>query len=115
MAAAGILGAIKVRGDNLDSLHNDRILIAGAGSAGMGVAEAIVRVMQEVLGIDEHTARAKIYMTDIHGLLGDGSKRSKEMLPNTRQRQFLKHDFEDCLSLEDAIDAVWFVILIILI
>lgn len=49
-------------------LHKQRIVILGAGSAGCGIAELIVRAMMDE-GVVESVARQQIYMVDRNGLL----------------------------------------------
>lgn len=51
-------------------LPEQRIVIAGAGSAGCGIAEQIVRAMCDQ-GLDDQRARQNIYMVDRFGLLMD--------------------------------------------
>ncbi|HET8806749.1 MAG TPA: NAD-dependent malic enzyme [Methylophaga sp.] len=51
-------------------LSEQTIVFAGAGSAGCGIAEQIIRQMQ-VEGLDEAAARSRIFMVDRQGLLTD--------------------------------------------
>ena len=62
MAAAGVAGS---------TLAEQRVVVFGAGSAGCGIAEQIVRGMMRE-GLDEHTARLNVHMIDRVGLLHDG-------------------------------------------
>jgi malate dehydrogenase (oxaloacetate-decarboxylating)(NADP+) len=66
---AGILGALRAKGESVDSLGDQRILIAGAGSAGIGVAQVLKQAMIEQ-GRTEDEARKAFYVVDQHGLLG---------------------------------------------
>lgn len=52
------------------SLADQRIVFVGAGSAGCGIAEQIVSAMQEE-GLDEASARSRVYMVDRNGLVTD--------------------------------------------
>ncbi len=52
------------------TLAEQTIVFAGAGSAGCGIAEQIIRQMQ-VEGLSEAAARARIFMIDRQGLLAD--------------------------------------------
>jgi malic enzyme len=44
---AGIFGALRARGEDIGDLSKQRILIAGAGSAGIGVAQVLMEAMLE--------------------------------------------------------------------
>jgi len=81
IATGTLLSAVHVTGI---PLHEQRIVILGAGSAGCGIAELIVHAMIDE-GISESQARAQIYMVDRHGLLVEGME---NLLPF--QQQLLK-------------------------
>ncbi|MFQ5426821.1 MAG: oxaloacetate-decarboxylating malate dehydrogenase, partial [Gaiellales bacterium] len=51
-------------------LRDQRVCIVGAGSAGTGIAEQLVRGMTAD-GLDEDEARRRIFMVDRHGLVHD--------------------------------------------
>ncbi len=55
------------------TLSEQTIVFAGAGSAGCGIAEQIIRQMQ-VEGLSEAAARSQIFMIDRQGLLTDDMK-----------------------------------------
>jgi len=63
-----------------ERLSEQRILFAGAGSAGCGIAEQIIVQMCSE-GLSEQQARSQIYMVDRNGLLTEGMKG----LPNFQQ------------------------------
>lgn len=65
-ALAGLMGALRARGDNVDSLGDERILIAGAGSAGIGIAQVLKQAMMEQ-GCTEEKAKNSFYVVDQHG------------------------------------------------
>ncbi|WP_444934495.1 NAD-dependent malic enzyme [Microbulbifer sp. JTAC008] len=65
---AGMLNALKIKGS---TLKNERIFFAGAGSAGIGIADLLVSKMIED-GLNEKDARARIIMFDQNGLLVKG-------------------------------------------
>jgi malate dehydrogenase (oxaloacetate-decarboxylating) len=50
------------------SLSHERIVILGAGSAGLGIAETIVRALLDQ-GVSSQDAHRQIYLVDIHGLI----------------------------------------------
>jgi malate dehydrogenase (oxaloacetate-decarboxylating) len=52
-------------------LTEQRVCVLGAGSAGCGVSEQLVRAMVRE-GMSEGDARARIYLVDIKGLMHDG-------------------------------------------
>lgn len=52
-------------------LKDQRVTFVGAGSAGCGIAEAIIAQMVAE-GLDEASARAQVYMVDRWGLLQEG-------------------------------------------
>ena len=63
---AGILGALRAKGDDIESLGKQRILIAGAGSAGIGIAQVLKEAMLEQ-GCDEQIASDAFYICDQYG------------------------------------------------
>lgn len=65
VATGTLLAAIQVTGL---PLSEQRVVIAGAGSAGCGIAELIVHAMMDG-GSTEQQARARIFMVDRNGLL----------------------------------------------
>lgn len=85
VATGTLLAAIQVTGI---PLHEQRIVIVGAGTAGCGIAELIVHAMVED-GLSEADARRKIYMVDRNGLLVEGMK---DLLPF--QQKLLKSQNE---------------------
>ncbi len=63
-----------------EGLSQQRVVFAGAGSAGCGIAEQIIVQMRSE-GLSEQQARSQIYMVDRHGLLMEGMPD----LPNFQQ------------------------------
>lgn len=68
-ALAGLLCALRATGASVDSLGDQRILIAGAGSAGIGIAQVLMQAMVEQ-GRTEEEAKKAFYVVDQDGLLG---------------------------------------------
>ena len=68
IATGTLLSAVAV---TKTPLHEQRIVIVGAGSAGCGIAELIVHALMDD-GLSEADARARIYMIDRNGLLMEG-------------------------------------------
>ncbi|MGB0359912.1 MAG: NAD-dependent malic enzyme [Endozoicomonas sp.] len=67
VTGASLLAAAKTAGK---SIENMRIAFLGAGSAGCGIAEQIVRLMVG-RGLSEEQARQQIFMVDRYGVLND--------------------------------------------
>jgi malate dehydrogenase (oxaloacetate-decarboxylating)(NADP+) len=65
VALAGLTTALQIVGS---PLTEQRILLLGAGSAGIGIASMIVSAMQ-MKGLSRDAARARISMFDVNGLL----------------------------------------------
>jgi malate dehydrogenase (oxaloacetate-decarboxylating)(NADP+) len=66
---AGVLGALRAKGETVNDLGNQRIVIAGAGSAGIGVAQVLMQAMMEQ-GRTAEEAKDCFYVVDATGLLG---------------------------------------------
>lgn len=66
---AGVLGALRAKGADVNSLGEQRIVVAGAGSAGIGVAQVLMQAMMEQ-GRTEEEAKNAFYIVDQDGLLG---------------------------------------------
>ena len=67
VSSAAILAATKVA---KKSLKDMRVAVFGAGSAGCGISEQLVRVMMHQ-GLSEKEARQRFYMVDRNGLIHD--------------------------------------------
>jgi malate dehydrogenase (oxaloacetate-decarboxylating)(NADP+) len=78
---AGLTTALQIKGGKL---RDQRVFFAGAGSAGIGIADMIVEAMVDE-GLTEVRARKQIGMYDVNGLL-DTSR--KDLSP--RQRVYAK-------------------------
>lgn len=63
---AGVLGGLRAKGEQPTSLGDQRILIAGAGSAGIGVAQVLMQAMMEH-GRTEEEAKKCFYIADEKG------------------------------------------------
>jgi malate dehydrogenase (oxaloacetate-decarboxylating) len=74
------------------ALHQQKVVFVGAGSAGCGIAEAIISQMIAE-GVIESQARSQIYMVDRFGLLTEG-------MPDLR-------DFQQALQQSAATIADW--------
>ena len=65
-ALAGLLGALRAKGEDVNSLGDQRIAIAGAGSAGIGIAQVLYEAMLEQ-GYSEEKAKDAFYIVDHKG------------------------------------------------
>lgn len=63
---AGLLGAIRAKGEEVTSLGDQRILIVGAGSAGIGIAQVLHGAMLEQ-GYTEEQAKDAFFVCDQQG------------------------------------------------
>jgi malate dehydrogenase (oxaloacetate-decarboxylating) len=70
VALGAILGAVKVTGK---SLKDQQIVMLGAGSAGIGVADELRAAMKEE-GLSEDKVRSRFWVVDRDGLLHSGRK-----------------------------------------
>jgi malate dehydrogenase (oxaloacetate-decarboxylating) len=68
IAAGTLLAAINVTGVKLT---DQRIAVLGAGSAGCGISNLLLRAMVDA-GLDEDQARASFYLVDRNGLIVEG-------------------------------------------
>ena len=63
---AGLMGAIRAKGDDVTNLKDQRIVIAGAGSAGIGIAQVVRQAMIEQ-GCTDEEAKKAFYVVDQYG------------------------------------------------
>ena len=91
---AGCLGSLRATGQDVTELGNQRILIAGAGSAGIGVATVLYQAMIEQ-GYDDITARGAFFIADEHGLL------TKERTDLNEEQAFFARDEGTGIGLEE--------------
>ena len=68
VTTAALLAGVAATGERL---HDHRVAILGAGSAGCGIAEQLVAAMVEE-GLPEPEARSRFFLIDRPGLLHDG-------------------------------------------
>lgn len=94
VALAGILGALRAIDHPEATLTKQRIVIAGAGTAGLGVANTIKHAMMKA-GLSEDEARDNFWLLDAEGLLGQG----RDAQPD--QMAYVRGDLADGQSLEE--------------
>jgi malate dehydrogenase (oxaloacetate-decarboxylating)(NADP+) len=92
---AGLTTALQIKGGKL---RDQRVFFAGAGSAGIGIADMIVEAMVDE-GVTEEQARKQIGMYDVNGLL-DTSR--KDLSPS---QQVYAKDLPATKDLRKAVEA----------
>jgi malate dehydrogenase (oxaloacetate-decarboxylating)(NADP+) len=112
VALAGIIGALRAiqhskgirQGNTAANIQNvlkdQRIVLAGAGTAGLGVSSGIIFAMQAA-GLTEAEARERFWILDDKGLLGAGRTGENEF-----QTPWIRSDYPDRLSLLETISQV---------
>ncbi|TYG83901.1 hypothetical protein ES288_D01G205700v1 [Gossypium darwinii] len=63
VAVAGLLGTVTAQGRSLDDFPNHKIVVVGAGSAGLGVLSMVVQVVVRMTGNAE-TAAQNFFLLD---------------------------------------------------
>ncbi|KAK4788530.1 hypothetical protein SAY86_019849 [Trapa natans] len=72
VAIAGLLGAVRAQGRSMIDFPKQKIVVAGAGSAGIGVLNAARKTMARMLGDTEtafDSARSQFWVVDAKGLI----------------------------------------------
>ena len=93
---AGLTTALQILGS---TLKEQRILFAGAGSAGIGIANMIAEAMMDE-GLEKAEAEKRIALFDVNGLI----ESSRTDLNSSQQR--FAHDLKSTKSLADAVKQV---------
>jgi malate dehydrogenase (oxaloacetate-decarboxylating)(NADP+) len=96
VALAGVLSALRLTGGKM-SEH--RVLLSGAGEAGMGIADNIVTVLMEE-GLSKAEARKRIWFVDSKGLIVKGREGLVE------HKLHYAHDHAPCADLLAAVKAI---------
>jgi malate dehydrogenase (oxaloacetate-decarboxylating)(NADP+) len=94
---AGVLGALRAKGEDVNSLGDQRIVIAGAGSAGIGVASVLMQAMIEQ-GRTPEEAKNCFYVVDATGLLG-----SEDVAKLTPEQSRFARESDGGMSLADVV------------
>lgn len=99
VALAGILGALEI---SKEKFTDQRVMIFGAGTAGVGIATQIFEEFKQQ-GMSEAEARSHIYLIDKQGLLFEDT----EGLTDGQKRFVRQRDeFENADSLKDLYNSV---------
>eukprot|EP00753_Platysulcus_tardus_P020541 PLAT8194.3.p1 GENE.PLAT8194.3~~PLAT8194.3.p1 ORF type:complete len:349 (-),score=186.00 PLAT8194.3:111-1106(-) len=97
---AGIMGALRAGGSSADELWKQRIVVVGAGSAGLGVADTMRQGMV-YQGASEEDARDSFWVVDADGLLG-----VERPSLTAEQQAFARKDLPDAMPLMDLLKEV---------
>jgi malate dehydrogenase (decarboxylating) len=77
VAIAGLLGAVRAQGRPMIDFPKQKIVVAGAGSAGIGVLNAARKTMARMLGNNEtafESATSQFWLVDANGLITEDRK-----------------------------------------
>ena len=96
VALAGVLSALRLTGGKMS---DHRVLLLGAGEAGMGIADNIVAVLMEE-GLSKAEARKRIWFVDSKGLI----VKSREGL--VEHKLHYAHDHAPCADLLAAVKSI---------
>jgi len=98
---AGLLSACRKKGETIDQ---QRVVVAGAGAGGVGVAKAIQEGMVQA-GLSREQARRQMFVLDIHGLVVEGITPDAYKLPVAQFRESYQ-DWAITGQLPELIDVV---------
>ncbi|KAH0487235.1 MAG: hypothetical protein KVP17_003644 [Porospora cf. gigantea B] len=88
VVAAGFFNAVRLSGV---PANEHKLLFVGGGSAGVGVADQIMKCFVALHGLSEADAKEKIYMADSKGLIGK-SRTNLQSFKLAFQRHDIDHD-----------------------
>ncbi|XP_004510839.1 NAD-dependent malic enzyme 59 kDa isoform, mitochondrial [Cicer arietinum] len=69
VALAGLLGTVRSQGRPLSDFVNQKIVVAGAGSAGLGVLKMAINAVAKISGCSETAAKSQFFLIDKNGLV----------------------------------------------
>ena len=98
---AGIIGALRVQGQRPNAITETKFVIAGAGSAGLGVVYKLHLFLQRY-GLSDMQAAQNFWVLDEKGLI----TQARQGTPN-RMRPYLRRESElEGMSLEDVVKTI---------
>ncbi|KAF7137276.1 hypothetical protein RHSIM_Rhsim07G0039600 [Rhododendron simsii] len=111
VAIAGLLGAVRAQGKPLIDFPKMKIVVAGAGSAGIGVLNAARKTMARMLGNNEYafeSARSQFWVVDAKGLLTEERDNiDPDALPFARKvKEIGRQGLREGASLEEVVRQV---------
>jgi malate dehydrogenase (oxaloacetate-decarboxylating)(NADP+) len=95
ISVAGLMGALKLQGKSASDLKDQRIIIAGAGSAGIGVATALSDAMV-LQGLTKEEACARFWVCDVNGVLDAAADLDPQQQPFGRSDDTVGMNLEQC-------------------
>ncbi|KAI9110127.1 hypothetical protein K1719_019168 [Acacia pycnantha] len=69
VALAGLLGTVRAEGRPLSDFMKQKIVVVGAGSAGLGVLDMAVQAVARMVGCSETAAKSQFFLIDKDGLV----------------------------------------------
>ncbi|KAJ1392611.1 hypothetical protein SESBI_35697 [Sesbania bispinosa] len=72
VALAGLLGTVRAQGRPLSDFVDQKIVVVGAGSAGLGVLKMAVQAVAKMSGCSEVAAKSQFFLIDKDGLVTTG-------------------------------------------
>nr|AFK37403.1 unknown [Lotus japonicus] len=69
VALAGLLGTVRAQGRPLSDFVNQKIVVVGAGSAGLGVLKMAIQAVAKMCGCSELAAKSQFFLIDKDGLV----------------------------------------------
>ncbi|KAG8653607.1 hypothetical protein MANES_05G037900v8 [Manihot esculenta] len=69
VALAGLLGTVRAQGRPLSDFVNQKIVVVGAGSAGLGVLNMAIQAVSRMSGDNEGTVKNQFFLLDKDGLI----------------------------------------------
>jgi len=96
VALAGILGALRI---TKGKLEQQKVLLVGAGSANMGIADLIVKALMDT-GLTIEEARQCLWIMDSKGLIVNGRDRVKP------HAQIYAHEHPEAATITDAVSVL---------
>ncbi|KAL8141437.1 LOW QUALITY PROTEIN: hypothetical protein V2J09_007458 [Rumex salicifolius] len=111
VAIAGLLGAVRAQGRSMIDFPKQKIVVAGAGSAGIGVLNAARKTMARMLGDSEtafESARSQFWVVDAKGLITeDREDIDPEAQPFARKsKEIVRQGLNEGASLADVVRQV---------
>ncbi|BAT96891.1 NAD-dependent malic enzyme isoform [Vigna angularis] len=111
VAIAGLLGAVRAQGRPMIDFPKQKIVVAGAGSAGIGVLNAARKTMARMLGNNEiafKSAKSQFWVVDAKGLISEGRENiDPDALPFARNlKEMERQGLREGASLEEVVKQV---------
>lgn len=111
VAIAGLLGAVRAQGKPMIDFPKQKIVVAGAGSAGIGVLNAARKTMARMIGNNEsafESARSQFWVVDANGLITEERENvDPDALPFARKtREIGRQGLREGASLVEVVQAV---------